>query len=251
LSDFPIEQWSERFGVFRNESGDLVPVDDLPLVRVMRGEATDQAQLYVQCPSGKTGRWVTVTGRPLRGPTNRIQGRVVTLVDITAQKQLQWRLDLSRRQLRRVGRLALTAEVAAAASHQLSQPIAAMANYAAAAERLLQTGQLTGEPLRELVEETNRVVGRAAETLDCLRALIRRRKAEPKVVDVNELVWSMLLFFEARLREGGGCAEPGAGRAPSIWRLARARTDVAPAAEQCPRRLAGGAAGAAAAARWH
>jgi C4-dicarboxylate-specific signal transduction histidine kinase len=167
----------------------------------MRGEATEPTELYLRRPGTERGRWVTATGRPLLGPDNTVEGGVITLIDITAQKQLQRRLVQNRDELARVGRLALTAEIAAAASHQLSQPIAAMATYAGAAARLHRSGRLNDERLAEILGDMTRVAARAADTLDSLRTLIRRRNVAPVRVEVNELVASALLFLDERLVE--------------------------------------------------
>jgi PAS domain S-box-containing protein len=199
--DVAPHQWPEHFGVFRNESGTLVPAEELPLVRAMRGEATEPVQLYLQGPRGEHGRWVTATGRPLLGPDNAVEGGVITLIDITEQKRLQRRLEQNRSELASAGKHALMAEIAAAAAHQLSQPIAAMAGYIGALEQLQEMGQLSGERLAEILGDMTRVAGRAGDTLNSLRTLIRRRQVVPARIDVNELVTSALSFLGERLLE--------------------------------------------------
>jgi C4-dicarboxylate-specific signal transduction histidine kinase len=194
-------QCSVELGVFRSEAGDPLPPDELPLLRAMRGESTESAQLFVKPPGCDQGRWVMATGRPLFGSHNVVEGGVMTLIDITMRMQLNRRLEQNRNELARVGRLALTAEIAAAASHQLSQPIAAMAAYAGAAERLLQSRELGGEWIREMLTDMTRVAARASDTLASLRTLIRRRGVAPQEIDVNELVVSSLLNLEERLVE--------------------------------------------------
>jgi len=195
------DQWSVEFGVFRSEAGDPLPPDDLPLLRAMRGESMESAQLFIKPPGCEDGRWVTATGRPLLSPHNAVEGGVMTLVDITTRIRLKRRLEHNRSELARVGRLALTAEIAAAASHQLSQPIAAMAAYAGAAERLLQSRELGEERLKEMLTDMTRVAARASDTLASLRTLIRRRGVAPEEIGVNELVASSLLYLDERLVE--------------------------------------------------
>ncbi len=51
------------------------PVEDLPLMRAIRGEASDQAELYIAYPSRDDGTWILVTGRPLRDEHGRSAGR--------------------------------------------------------------------------------------------------------------------------------------------------------------------------------
>ena len=68
------------------------PADDLPLVRAIRGESVDQAELYIAYPSRDNGTWILVTGRPLRDEYGALQGGVVVFHDITRRKKAERRL---------------------------------------------------------------------------------------------------------------------------------------------------------------
>ena len=65
------------------------PVDDLPLIRAIRGESVDQAELYIAYPSRENGTWILVTGRPLRDEYGALQGGVVVFHDITLRKKAE------------------------------------------------------------------------------------------------------------------------------------------------------------------
>ena len=192
--------WSDHFGIFRNEAREPVPVADLPLVRAMRGDSADNVELYLCNPRGETGRWVQVTARPLRSADGEIAGGVAVLVDVTEQKRLRQRVEAHRADLAKVGRLAWQAEAASAAAHQLSQPIAAMVNYASAAVRLRRQGHLGETELFDLLGRIEELAGQAGEILDKLRALIRRTNPPSVAFDIEGVADSCLDFLGDQLQ---------------------------------------------------
>lgn len=197
------EHWSWHFGVFRDEGGEPVPVAELPLVRAIRGESSDNVELYLRNPKCAEGRWAQVTARPLLAADGRIGGGVAVLVDVTEQKHLRERLESHRAALARVGRLALRAEIASSAAHRLSQPITAMTAYAAAAVRLQKQGRLGKEELVDLLSRIESLGNEAGTVLDKLRALIRRRDQPEVPVDVNEVADSSLDFLSEGIQQRG------------------------------------------------
>ena len=48
-------EWSRRYEIFLPDRVTPYPVEDLPLMRAIRGEATDQAELYIAYPSRDDG----------------------------------------------------------------------------------------------------------------------------------------------------------------------------------------------------
>jgi signal transduction histidine kinase len=61
-------------------------------MRAMRGEASDQAELYIAYPSRDDGTWILVSGRPLQDETGQLKGGVVVFHDITRRKKSERRL---------------------------------------------------------------------------------------------------------------------------------------------------------------
>ncbi len=91
-SDAAAEDWSRQYEIFLPDRATPYPVADLPLVRAIRGESMDQAELYVAYPSRDDGTWILVTGRPLRDEHGTLQGGVAVLHDITRRKKSERRL---------------------------------------------------------------------------------------------------------------------------------------------------------------
>lgn len=201
--DVAPERWSKHFGVFRNAGGDPVPAEELPLVRAMHGIPSDNVELFLQHPEKAEGHWVQVTGRPLRDADGNLVGGIAAMLDVTAQKRLQARVETHRAELQRVGRLVLTAEIAASAADSLSQPIAALESYAHTALRLQRDGRLNAEQLVAILEEIERLSAQSGHALDRVRALIQRRNQPPEPVDVNAVAASCIDGVKGRIQHLG------------------------------------------------
>jgi signal transduction histidine kinase/PAS domain-containing protein len=85
--DGPQEEWSRLYGIFLPDRATPYPVQDLPLVRAIRGEASDQIELYIAYPSRDEGTWILMTGRPLRDEHGQLRGGVVVFHDISRRKR--------------------------------------------------------------------------------------------------------------------------------------------------------------------
>jgi PAS domain S-box-containing protein len=91
-TDEPPQEWSRHYEIFLPDRTTRYPVEDLPLLRAIRGESVDRAELYIAYPSRDDGTWILVTGRPLRDALGVLQGGVVVFHDITLRKQSERRL---------------------------------------------------------------------------------------------------------------------------------------------------------------
>ena len=202
-ADRRVDEWSSHFGIFRHEGGEPLPAAELPLVRAINGEHVDNVELYLCNPVSSKGHWAQVTARPLLNGDGTVAGGVAVLVDVTEEKFLRHRLEAQRAELEGVGQLALSAEIASAAAHQLSQPIAAMAGYAAAMTRLQRQGRLRQDELLDLLGRIESLAAQTGEGLDRLRGLMGHRKRVAAPVDVNQVADSCLNFLANRITRQG------------------------------------------------
>jgi two-component system NtrC family sensor kinase len=90
--DKPPQEWSRLYEVFLPDRMTPYPVEDLPLIRAINGESTDQAELYIAYPSRDDGTWILVTGRPVYDEDDELQGGVIVFHDITRRKRSERRL---------------------------------------------------------------------------------------------------------------------------------------------------------------
>ncbi len=90
--DGPPGEWSRQYDIFLPDRATIFPAEQLPLMRAIRGESADQAELYIAYPSRDDGTWIMVTGRPLRDESGAVEGGVIVFHDITRRKKAERRL---------------------------------------------------------------------------------------------------------------------------------------------------------------
>jgi signal transduction histidine kinase/CheY-like chemotaxis protein/HPt (histidine-containing phosphotransfer) domain-containing protein len=103
LTDLPTTAWSEQYGCFLPDRKTPYPTDQLPLVRALRGEEVDRAQVFFRNPRRPDGVWVSVNARPLRDAAGNVCGGVSVFRDITERKNADERLRRATRALRATG----------------------------------------------------------------------------------------------------------------------------------------------------
>lgn len=75
-----------------------------PLLRAMRGETIDGAEVFLRPSDNSHGLWLTATGRPLVDEQGRAQGGVVVYTDISSRKLMEKQIaEISDREQRRIG----------------------------------------------------------------------------------------------------------------------------------------------------
>lgn len=114
-------------------------------------------------------------------------GAIISHIDITDRHLAEVKAEETRRQVAHLGRVAMVGELAAAVSHELRQPLAAIRANAEAGERLLgMTPPDLGEArqiFRDIVSDDIR----AADTIDHIRLLLRKDEPTNRIVDLNEI----------------------------------------------------------------
>ncbi|WIG96066.1 PAS domain S-box protein [Myxococcus sp. SDU36] len=86
----PMSQWPKYFGLYLPDTVTPYPAEQLPLSRaLLRGEAVDQAELYVRNARYPKGLWLLVGARVLTDPAGEAYGAVSVFRDITAIKQTE------------------------------------------------------------------------------------------------------------------------------------------------------------------
>ncbi|MBT8443777.1 MAG: PAS domain S-box protein [Gammaproteobacteria bacterium] len=85
-------------------------------------------------------------------------------------------------------RLATMGEMAAAMAHEINQPLAAIANYASAAERLLNAGPENTEDVQGALASVKTQAHRAGEIIRTLRSFVKPQVASLEVQDLKSVV---------------------------------------------------------------
>ena len=80
------EEWTREHGFFFPDQVTLIPTNDLAIARAMRGESTDDREMFIRNQSKPEGAYLNVSGRPLLGKLGEFQGALIVFRDITMQK---------------------------------------------------------------------------------------------------------------------------------------------------------------------
>ena len=85
-------RWPESYGIFRSDETTLLPADEQPLLRALRGEATRDVELFVRNVATPQGVHLLCSAAPVRDATGRVRGAACIFRDITARRRAESRL---------------------------------------------------------------------------------------------------------------------------------------------------------------
>ncbi len=85
-------QASETFGIFRPDSKNLFPADELPLAQALRGEHPDDVEMYIRNAQLPHGVDISVSARPIYDENGDVNGGVSVIRDISAHKAAESQL---------------------------------------------------------------------------------------------------------------------------------------------------------------
>ena len=99
------QQWKGEYGVFYPDKKNRLPAAQLPLVRAVRGEATDEIEMFIRNEQKSEGVYISVSGRPLHTNVGGHGGGVIVFRDITKQKKAAAELGKTMEELRKQSEL--------------------------------------------------------------------------------------------------------------------------------------------------
>ena len=149
---------------------------------------------------------VLIFEAPLIDPHGRHTGWMSAVLDVSAQKRVE---ELSRQQQERLqatARLATVGEMASLLSHELNQPLAAIASYAAGSLNVLKDGSADAESARMLQHAAQRIAEqaeRAGRVIKSVHDFVRRREHAREAVRADVLVDAVLPLVRLQARKSG------------------------------------------------
>ena len=150
-------------------------------------QQTFEIEHRIVLPYGKT-RWVITRGRYLWDEHGNVLEIICVTIDLSAQKQSDLQLQVQREELARLSRIALMGEMTASLGHELNQPLAAIANNAAAARRFFDRGQIDPAMLKELLADITAASHRAGEVINGIRGMARKGKSTRSRLNLNDVI---------------------------------------------------------------
>ena len=153
---------------------------------------------------------VLIFEAPLVDGVGKQSGWMSAVLDISAQRRVE---ELSRQQQERLqatARLATVGEMASLLSHELNQPLAAIASYAAGTQNLLAAEALDAETLGMLRQAAQRIAEqaeRAGRVIKSVHAFVRRREQSREAVRADVLLDAVLPLVRLQARKSGAQIE--------------------------------------------
>ena len=171
---------------------------------LMSGSDEPQISEYHVRPSEGEDRFITWRGVALRDSDNLATGTMLSGEDITDQRRAESEAHKALERMNSVSRLATMGEMAAGISHELNQPLAAIANYAQACVRLLRVPAADIPEVSGALEQISGQALRAGEIIRRIRSLVRNEDVRREAQDINELIRDVhgLLASDARVHDG-------------------------------------------------
>ena len=108
-------------------------------------------------------------------------------IDITGRKQAEQEIAQQRNELAHVARVSTMGQLASSLAHELNQPLGAILRNAEAAELFLQDPSPDLDEVRAILADIRKDDQRAGEVIDRMRALMKRREVERRLLDLNLL----------------------------------------------------------------
>src|SRR6202030_2078009 len=128
------------------------------------------------------------------------------VIDMTDRKRADERLRASEQrfldaqmELAHVTRITTLGELAASISHEVNQPLAAVANAAAACRRWLDRGTPNLDEARSAVDWITKEANRASEVIRRVRALANKTSIEKVPLDINDVVREVIALVQREL----------------------------------------------------
>jgi two-component system sensor kinase FixL len=160
-------------------------------------------EYHVRSSAGED-RLITWRGVALRDANNVATGMMLSGEDITDQRRAESEAHKALERMNSVSRLATMGEMAAGISHELNQPLAAIANYAQACVRMLRMPEADMPVISGALEQISGQALRAGEIIKRIRSLVRNEDVRHESHDMNDLIREVhaLLASDARVHDG-------------------------------------------------
>ncbi|MEV6491688.1 PAS domain-containing sensor histidine kinase, partial [Actinoplanes sp. NPDC051633] len=134
--------WQEHYGLFRPDGRTPFPVEEMPLVRALRGESSDGVEMLVRNARRPDGILISVDGRPLDVSAGQ-QGAVAVFHDITELRRYETDLSV----------------FAGVVAHDLKAPLAVIRGHCETAAEDLADGVDISTSLQRISLAADRMAG--------------------------------------------------------------------------------------------
>jgi PAS domain S-box-containing protein len=176
----------QSYGVFAGE-----------LVAIFEGRSSYESETVFQTlKHRKLSVLFTVAFAPERP---RLDSVLVSIMDITAARQAEEKLEQARAELARMNRVTTLGEMTASISHEVNQPLAAVVNAATACLRWLDRSTPDLDEARRAAEWIIKEGNRAAEVIRRVGALAKNAEPRKEPLHVNIVIDEVIALVQREL----------------------------------------------------
>ena len=162
---------------------------------------------------------VMIYEAPLLDRVGHHAGWMSAVLDVSAERKMEERSRQQQERLQATARLATVGEMASLLSHELNQPLAAIASYASGSLNLLADPEAdTPGLLRQAMERIAEQAERAGRVIKSVHGFVRRREQAREAIGADVLIDAVLPLVRLQARKSGTrieveCPKP----APHVW----------------------------------
>ena len=168
------------------------------LENAYQGDGSYQTEHRVLLPDGQV-RWFACQGRlELNSEDQPLRLQGISL-DITRRKLAELEAQAHRNEAAHLLRVASLGELSSALAHELKQPLTAILSNVQAAQFLLARDNFDLQQVSDILSDIVTDDKRAAEVIDRLHVLIKRREFQPQPLEANRLIRDVLQFMNHEL----------------------------------------------------
>lgn len=146
---------------------------------------------------------VLIIEAPLINAQGLQTGWMSAVLDISEQRRVEELSRASQERLQATARLATVGEMASLLSHELNQPLAAIASYANGSMNLLQQAPAPAQDLRVAMTRIAEQADRAGRVIKSVHDFVRRRDQAREAVPPKALVEAVLPLVNLQARKLG------------------------------------------------
>lgn len=146
---------------------------------------------------------VLIIEAPLINAQGLQTGWMSAVLDISEQRRVEELSRASQERLQATARLATVGEMASLLSHELNQPLAAIASYANGSINLLEEGAPPAGELRQAMQRIAEQADRAGRVIKSVHDFVRRRAQAREAVPPQALVEAVLPLVNLQARKLG------------------------------------------------
>jgi PAS domain S-box-containing protein len=155
-----------------------------------------EIQFRIRTKGGEI-RWIDHVCLPVHDGQGKFLGIRASNRDISERKKAEFEAQQQRNELAHVTRVAVLGELTSSIAHELNQPLAAIRNYASAAQRFLSRSEPDLSKAREALEGIVRDDRRAAEVISRVRGLLKKEEPSYQPVRMNQVIQEILALIRS------------------------------------------------------